>query len=98
MRLRLSSSSSINWFATFVTPVLNAKKFDVEENLWQARVNQDWRFYFRIEGAAYLIRNLTPTRSDGTTEARYFFNLRPPPRVPSQYGSPNPWYLPSLSQ
>ncbi len=41
-------------------PSLNAKKFDVEENLWQARVNQDWRFYFRIEGAAYLIRNLTP--------------------------------------
>ncbi len=31
-------------------PSLRAKKFDVTENLWQARVDWNWRFYFKIEG------------------------------------------------
>ena len=30
-------------------PSLQAKKFDEVEDLWQARVNRDWRFYFAIE-------------------------------------------------
>ncbi len=29
---------------------LRAKKYDEARNLWQARVNRSWRFYFTIEG------------------------------------------------
>ena len=36
-------------------PSLRAKKYDEGDNKWQARVNQDWRFYFRIDGDAYVI-------------------------------------------
>ena len=31
---------------------LRAKKYDEANNLWQARVNRDWRFYFVIEDDA----------------------------------------------
>jgi plasmid maintenance system killer protein len=31
-------------------PSLRAKKYGVAGNLWQARVNDSWRFYFTIEG------------------------------------------------
>jgi len=31
-------------------PSLRAKKYDETRDLWQARVNDDWRFYFRIVG------------------------------------------------
>ena len=34
-------------------PSLRAKKYDEAKNLWQARVTQDWRFYFTIEGDSY---------------------------------------------
>ena len=27
-------------------PSLHAKKYDESKNVWQARVNRDWRFYF----------------------------------------------------
>ena len=30
-------------------PWLQAKKYDVAQDLWQARVTKDWRFYFVIE-------------------------------------------------
>jgi len=36
-------------------PSLHAKKFDETRNLWQARINRDWRFYFTIEGDTYVI-------------------------------------------
>jgi len=39
---------------------LNAKKYLEAEDLWQARVNQDWRFYFTIIGDTYRIENLIP--------------------------------------
>ena len=29
-------------------PSLRAKKYSEAEDLWQARVNRDWRFYFNI--------------------------------------------------
>jgi mRNA-degrading endonuclease RelE of RelBE toxin-antitoxin system len=29
-------------------PFLHAKKYDESKDLWQARVNQNWRFYFTI--------------------------------------------------
>ncbi|MBI3210194.1 MAG: hypothetical protein HYZ37_15015 [Candidatus Solibacter usitatus] len=41
-------------------PSLRAKKIDETNNIWQARVNQAWRFYFRIEGDNYLILRIIP--------------------------------------
>ncbi len=36
-------------------PSLRAKKYDEGLDVWQARINQDHRFYFRIGGDAYEI-------------------------------------------
>ena len=41
-------------------PSLRAKKFSESENLWQARVNKGWRFYFKIEGDTYIIVRIIP--------------------------------------
>ena len=36
-------------------PSLHAKKYDEARDLWQARVNYTWRFYFKIVGDVYLM-------------------------------------------
>jgi plasmid maintenance system killer protein len=36
-------------------PSLRAKKYSESEDVWQARVNRNWRFYFTIQGGAYEI-------------------------------------------
>ena len=36
-------------------PSLHAKKYDEARDIWQARVNRDYRFYFRIEDDIYKI-------------------------------------------
>ncbi len=41
-------------------PSLRAKKYDEEERRWQARINDDWRFYFKIDGDTYNITDLIP--------------------------------------
>jgi hypothetical protein len=41
-------------------PSLHAKKYDESANLWQARVNRDWRFYFLIQKDAYVIVAIVP--------------------------------------
>jgi mRNA interferase RelE/StbE len=41
-------------------PSLRATKYDGRRNLWQARVNQDWRFYFLIQDDGYLIVDIIP--------------------------------------
>ena len=41
-------------------PSLRAKKYDESRGLWQARINDDWRFYFTIEGDSYILRGLIP--------------------------------------
>jgi mRNA-degrading endonuclease RelE of RelBE toxin-antitoxin system len=41
-------------------PSLKAKKYNEAEDLWQARVNRDWRFYFNIVGETYIIRDIIP--------------------------------------
>jgi plasmid maintenance system killer protein len=41
-------------------PSLRAKKYDEARDLWQARVNRDWRFYFTIEGDTYRIQAIMP--------------------------------------
>jgi hypothetical protein len=44
--------------ANLLHPSLRAKKYSEAEDLWQARVNRDWRFYFNIVDDAYVIRDL----------------------------------------
>ena len=41
-------------------PSLHAKKYDEGSDRWQARVNDDWRFYFQIVGDIYRITDLIP--------------------------------------
>ena len=41
-------------------PPLRAEKYDAANDVWQARVNRDWRLYFKIEGDAYYIIDMTP--------------------------------------
>ena len=41
-------------------PSLRAKKFDEGRNLWQGRVNKDWRFYFLIRDDVYYIVDIVP--------------------------------------
>lgn len=41
-------------------PSLHAKKYDEASDLWQARVNRDWRFYFTISGGTYHIEDVIP--------------------------------------
>jgi len=40
-------------------PGLHAKKYDESQDKWQARVNKNWRFYFRIVGDTYIITDIT---------------------------------------
>ncbi|MDP3772475.1 MAG: hypothetical protein Q8Q94_03850 [bacterium] len=37
-------------------PSLRAKRYD--EIRWQARITQDWRFYFRVERDTYLLLDM----------------------------------------
>lgn len=41
-------------------PSLRAKKYDESQDLWQARVNQDCRFYFLIQDDVYYIVDIIP--------------------------------------
>jgi plasmid maintenance system killer protein len=41
-------------------PSLRAKKYDEAPDRWQARVNDNWRFYFRIEGDTYVLLEIIP--------------------------------------
>jgi hypothetical protein len=41
-------------------PSLHAKKYSESLDLWQARVNRDWRFYFIIENDSYLVVRIIP--------------------------------------
>jgi plasmid maintenance system killer protein len=41
-------------------PSLHAKKYDESNDRWQARVNKNWRFYFRIIGDTYRILRVVP--------------------------------------
>jgi mRNA interferase RelE/StbE len=41
-------------------PSLRAKKYDEGRDLWRARVNRDWRFYFTIVGNRYQIEDVIP--------------------------------------
>jgi len=49
-----------NLLRDFRHPSLHTKKYDEARNVWQARVNENWRFYFTIEEETYHITNITP--------------------------------------
>ncbi len=36
-------------------PSLHAKKYKGNEDVWQARIDKDWRFYFHIIAPHYII-------------------------------------------
>ena len=42
----------------FQHPSLQAKKYDKERNIWQARVDKKYRFYFLIEKDFYILLNI----------------------------------------
>jgi mRNA-degrading endonuclease RelE of RelBE toxin-antitoxin system len=39
-------------------PSLHAKKYDEAKDRWQARVNKNWRFYFKIVSDTYIITDV----------------------------------------
>ena len=39
-------------------PSLPAKKYDAARDIWQARVDGGWRFYFRIETDTYILLDI----------------------------------------
>ncbi len=41
-------------------PSLHAKKYDEANDVWQARVNRGWRFYFLIQRDEYIIVSIIP--------------------------------------
>ncbi|MEI9815212.1 MAG: hypothetical protein WDO18_22320 [Acidobacteriota bacterium] len=41
-------------------PSLHAKKYDEGRDIWQARINDDWRFYFIIENDCYIVLDVIP--------------------------------------
>ena len=41
-------------------PSLRAKKYDASRDIWQARVDRTWRFYFRIEGDVCVVLDVIP--------------------------------------
>jgi mRNA-degrading endonuclease RelE of RelBE toxin-antitoxin system len=45
-------------------PSLRAKKYDEAQDVWQARVNKDWRFYFTIKDDTYTIVKIIPHPKD----------------------------------
>jgi mRNA-degrading endonuclease RelE of RelBE toxin-antitoxin system len=49
-------------------PSLHAKKYDESRDLWQARVNKDWRFYFVIRDDVYIIVTVVPHPKERTEE------------------------------
>lgn len=46
--------------ANLLHPSLHAKKYDEGKDIWQARVNKDWRFYFTIADDTYRIEKIIP--------------------------------------
>ena len=40
-------------------PSLHAKKYAEASDVWQARINNDWRFYFLIENDVYVIVDIS---------------------------------------
>ena len=46
--------------SNFRHPSLRAKKYDETRDVWQARLNGNYRFYFQIKEDTYRIISITP--------------------------------------
>jgi plasmid maintenance system killer protein len=46
-------------------PSRHAKKYDEARDIWQARVNRDWRLYFNIIDDTCIIRDIIPPPEPG---------------------------------
>ena len=44
----------------FRHPSLRTKKFDETQGIWQARVDDHFRFYFQMDGDIYILVNILP--------------------------------------
>jgi mRNA interferase RelE/StbE len=64
-RLSLERQAKFDKQLTFLLsnlrhPSLRAKKYDETNDIWQARVDDDYRFYFTIHGDTYLLLSIIP--------------------------------------
>lgn len=41
-------------------PSIQAKKYDESADVWQGRINRDYRFYFQIAGDEFVIIRIVP--------------------------------------
>ncbi len=41
-------------------PSLHAKKYDKQRDIWQARIDRNFRFYFLIKGGTYVLLDIKP--------------------------------------
>ena len=58
-RIKQVFEKQITYFAQDIRhSSLRAKKYDETQDIWQARVNRDWRFYFQIEGSTYVLLDI----------------------------------------
>jgi hypothetical protein len=59
VRIKQAFEKQVTYLAQDIRhPSLRAKKYDEAQDIWQARVTQDWRFYFQIEGATYVLLDI----------------------------------------
>jgi mRNA-degrading endonuclease RelE of RelBE toxin-antitoxin system len=60
-------------------PSLHAKKYDESNDVWRARVNKDWRFYFTItDGHMRLLYARQPNRAGALSVGRLIHFLAVP--------------------
>ena len=57
---KLFDRKAIFLLKNFRHPSLRIKKFSEAEDIWQARVTGNWRFYFKISGDIYYLLNISP--------------------------------------
>ena len=61
VRLQRAVDKQLNFLVDNLRyPSLRAKKYDESQDIWQGRVNDDYRFYFRIVGEEYRILRIIP--------------------------------------
>jgi len=57
--IRKKADKQITYLVSnFLHPSLCSKKYDEVRDVWQARVNDNVRFYFKIEGDTYILINI----------------------------------------
>jgi mRNA interferase RelE/StbE len=60
-RLKRAVDKQLNFLLQNIRyPSLRTKKYSEASDVWQARVNDDYRFYFQITGDIYWIIRITP--------------------------------------